>query len=95
MSANWRGKIGVLAISCKKICPLIGGSANCVSTFWKLFYEDLTRKPPGKMKLSANQRCPPFRVSVNWRFHCTVKREIQNKNNNKWETICTMKLKNV
>ena len=65
MSANWRGKIGVLVISCKERCPLIRGSANWVSAFWKLFYEDLTRKRPGKIKLSANQRCPPFRVSVN------------------------------
>ena len=70
MSANWRAKIRVLAISCQKNYPLIRGSANWVSAFWKLFYESLTRKRPGKMNLSANQRCPPFRVSDNQRFYC-------------------------
>ena len=55
MSANWRGKIRVLAISCKRICPLIGWSA-----FWKLFYEDLTRKRPEIMKseVSCLLECP-------------------------------------
>ena len=27
---------------CKKICPLIGVSVNCLSAFWNVFYEDLT-----------------------------------------------------
>ena len=47
-------------------CPLIG------SVLLETFYEDLTRKRPGKMKLFANQRCPPFRVSVKCRFHCIM-----------------------
>ena len=29
-------------IPCKKICPLIGVSVNCLSAFWNVFYEELT-----------------------------------------------------
>ena len=38
--------------------------------FWKLFYEALIRKRPGQIELSTNQRCPLFRVFVNWSFYC-------------------------
>ena len=47
-------------------------SANWMSAFWRLFCKILTRKRPGKNILSAIQRCPPFRVSVNWRFYCII-----------------------
>ena len=43
--------------------------------------QDLTRKRPGKNILSAIQRCPPFRVSVNWRFYCILKKFIGNMRN--------------
>ena len=43
-------------------CPLIG------SVLLETFYEDLTRKRPGKMKLFANQRCLLNVVM----FHCIM-----------------------
>ena len=48
-------------------------SANYLSAFKKVFYETLTRIQPVKKTLFANQRCPPFRVSVNWREYCICK----------------------
>ena len=38
-----------------------------MSAFWKPFYKDFTWKRPGKIELSANQRYPRFRLSVNWK----------------------------
>ena len=43
---------------------------NYLSAFEKVFYEILTEIRPVKKKLFANQRWPPFRVSVNWREYC-------------------------
>ena len=45
-------------------CPLI----TCPP--FRNIYEILTRIRPVKRKLSANQRCLPFRVSANWREYC-------------------------
>ena len=42
---------------------------------------DLTRKRPGKIDLSDNQRGPLIRVSVNWRFYCNSVMTIFMKNN--------------
>ena len=67
-SANQKGKNRVLTILREKFFPLIG-----VSAFQKDFYKDLTRKRPGKINFSANQRCPVFRVSANWKEDCIRK----------------------
>ena len=51
-----------------KTLSMIRVSANYLS----VFYETLTRIRPVKKILSANQKCPPFRVSVNWREYCST-----------------------
>ena len=52
-----------------------------VSTFlWRVFYKALTRS--GNINLSANQRCPSFRVSAYLRVYCILNflHEILHKN---------------
>ena len=74
-----REKIRAILIPGVKICPLKGGSANCLSTFQRVNYESLTSDSPGKVTLSVNYRCPLINVSANYRVHCTIKRLADNK----------------
>ena len=57
---------------CRKQCPLNRESANYLYTFQKVFYESLTRISLGKIKSSASQSFPPFKVSVTWLENCII-----------------------
>ena len=65
MSPNWNGKIGVLAISCKRICPLIE-----FPSFGNFFMRIWLENGLGIWN------CPPFRVSVSRRFNCTQNKSL-------------------
>ena len=68
-----RGGGGYGLDSCRKQCPLNRMFSNYLSTFQKVFYESLTKISLGKIKSSANQRCSPVGVSVNWRVNCIIR----------------------